>query len=106
MTAPAVEFPIAWEDPADALLEWERDDMHMPFAVTPLSADYVRILVEGMAYGRDKLDTPYSILLRFWNGYVYLSARDHVGEAEIDAAIDGLVESRAPALRVTSRDRR
>ncbi len=102
MTAPAIDFPIVWDDPADALQEWERDDMHMPFAVTPLSADYVRILVEGMAYGRDKLDTPYTILLRFWNGYVYLAARDHVGEADIDAAIDALIERKRALIPTTA----
>lgn len=76
MTAPAVDFPIVWADPDDEDLTWERDDMHMPFAVSPLSADYIQILFDGMPYGRDKVQNPWRWHVRFLNGYVYMAARE------------------------------
>jgi rifampicin phosphotransferase len=100
MTA-AVDFPIAWDDPADAELEWERDDMHMPFAVTPLSADYVRVLFEGMAYGRAKIQNPWEILLRFWHGFVYLTARPFAPIPDEAAAIEALTERKRALIATT-----
>jgi pyruvate,water dikinase len=100
MTA-AVDFPIAWDDPADAELEWERDDMHMPFAVTPLSADYVRVLFEGMAYGRAKIQNPWEILLRFWHGFVYLTARPFAPIPDERAAIEALTERKRALIPTT-----
>ena len=76
MTAPAVDFPIAWAEPGDEQLTWERDDMHMPFAVSPLSADYIQILFDGMPYGREKVGNPWRWDVRFVNGYVYMAARE------------------------------
>lgn len=55
-------FPIDWEDPTDPDLSWEHDDMHMPFALAPLSIDYVRIVVVGMEYGRKRLGGPWDVL--------------------------------------------
>ena len=46
-TAPEVamggtpDFPVTFADPTDAGHTWERDDMHMPFALTPLGADFI-----------------------------------------------------------------
>ena len=76
MTAPAVDFPIVWPEPGDEDLTWERDDMHMPFAVSPLSADYIQILFDGMPYGREKVQNPWQWHVRFLNGYVYMAARE------------------------------
>ena len=43
----ADEFPVTFDDPADALVSWERDDMHMPFALTPLAGDFIRWCIGG-----------------------------------------------------------
>ena len=62
--------------------------MHMPFALAPLSIDYVTLIIEGMGYGRSKLQAPFQILGRFWHGYTYFSVRYLVPEPhkpEIDA---------------------
>ncbi len=99
---PAVDFPIAWDDPADAELEWERDDMHMPFAVTPLSADYIRVLFEGMAYGRAKIQNPWEILLRFWNGFAYLTGRPFVPIPDEGAAMEALIERKRALIPTTA----
>ena len=39
------DLPIVFDDPADAELSWDRDDMHMPFAMPPLAADWVRHVI-------------------------------------------------------------
>ena len=33
------DFPVEFDDPAILELTWDRDDMHMPFALAPLAAD-------------------------------------------------------------------
>ena len=90
MTAPAVDFPIVWVEADDPELTWERDDMHMPFAVAPLSADYIQVLTDGMRYGRTKVGNPWHLHVRFWNGYVYMTARADrpvVDEDEAERAV-------------------
>ena len=68
------DFPVAWEDPTDPTLTWDRDDMHMPFALVPLSADYIRTLGEGFNF-RYTLhgDFPQRWKCRVWNGYTYFA---------------------------------
>ncbi len=80
MTDPA--FPVAWVDPSDAGLTWEWDDMHMPRALAPLAADYVRTMGAGFAYGYEQLGTPVEIFTRVWNGYTYFALTSEVPEAE------------------------
>ena len=40
-------FPVTFSDPAQADLMWEWDDMHMPFALTPLAGDFVLAVGSG-----------------------------------------------------------
>lgn len=101
MTAPAVDFPIVWDEPNDQNLTWERDDMHMPFAVSPLSADYIRILFDGMAYGREKVQNPWRWHVRFLNGYVYMAARETRPVPDEAAAIK-VIEEHQRALIPTA----
>jgi len=96
-------FAVDWEDPADAGLTWERDDMHMPFAVTRLNADYIRVITSGMAFGRTRLGGPYEVLLRFWNGYVYYTARYLVPEADRTAASDRYTARKREQIRTVGR---
>ena len=65
--------------------------MHMPFALSPLSIDYVTLIIEGMGYGRSKLQAPFQILGRFWHGYTYFSVRYLVPEPH-KPAIDAYTE--------------
>ncbi|MFL5681035.1 MAG: hypothetical protein ACJ77B_10590, partial [Chloroflexota bacterium] len=69
--AGTAEFPIEWLDPSDPGVSWERDDMHMPLAVTPLGADYIRVLCSGFSAGYDYFEIPAEMRCRVWNGYVY-----------------------------------
>lgn len=39
----ATDFPVTWEDPADADIYWTRDVMHYPHQVTPLDFDIGKV---------------------------------------------------------------
>jgi phosphohistidine swiveling domain-containing protein len=68
-------FPFEWLEAADAELSWEWDDMHMPFALSPLAGDYVKVIGEGFAYRYQRLELPMQILCRVWNGYAFFASR-------------------------------
>lgn len=67
------DFPVEFADPAHASLTWEWDDMHMPFALTPLSADWVRAIGQGFGAWKEGLEAelPSVIHTAIWNGYAY-----------------------------------
>lgn len=68
------EFPIVWEDPSDAELSWEWDDMHMPTPLSPLAGDYVRFAITaGFGYRFARIGLPLRGRCRIINGYAYLS---------------------------------
>lgn len=87
------EFPIEWPDPADELLSWEFDDMHMPFALVPLSIDYLGILSSGFNPPSEEWGLPHRIWMRIFHGYAYF-AFDAGVPADEEAAAD---ERRAQA---------
>ncbi|MBI2762237.1 MAG: hypothetical protein HYX54_00545 [Chloroflexi bacterium] len=77
------DFPVAWEDPTDPSLTWDRDDMHMPFALVPLSEDYVRTLGEGFNFRYTFLGGfPQRWRCRVWNGYAYFGVDFNAPEEE------------------------
>jgi rifampicin phosphotransferase len=78
----ADEFPVLWLDPSDADVSWEQDHMHMPAALTSLSADYVLTLGSGFAYCYRRLDIPIDIRTRIWNAYAYFGVATDVPEGE------------------------
>lgn len=68
------EFPVVWEDPADAELSWEWDDMHLPTPLAPLAGDYVRFaLTAGFTYRFARAGLPLRSRCRIINGYAYFS---------------------------------
>ena len=99
MTDP--DFPVEWLTPHDTELSWEWDDMHMPMAVTPLGADYVRTLASGFAYGYQRLEIPVEILVRVWNGYVYFAVDTAVPEAEQAAMWERRTEAARALIPLT-----
>jgi rifampicin phosphotransferase len=72
---PAADFPVAWDDPTEAELTWERDDMHMPHVVAPLTVDYISVIAHGNAYSAARFEAPLEFLGRVWNGYAYFAMR-------------------------------
>ncbi len=82
----ADEFPIAWENPADPGRSWAWDDMHMPFALAPLSQDYIRTLGSGFNHCYEVFgDFPQRWHTRVWNGYAYFGHDSNVPESEREA---------------------
>jgi phosphohistidine swiveling domain-containing protein len=92
-------FPFEWLEPADAELSWEWDDMHMPFALSPLAGDYVKVIGEGFAYRYERLELPLQILARVWNGYAYFAAR--VGEPDDKRFTDKNLAARRAVVPIT-----
>jgi pyruvate,water dikinase len=69
------DFPIEFADPAHAGLTWEWDDMHMPFALAPLAADWVRAISQGFGAWKAHLgvDFPNRTHTAIWNGYAFFA---------------------------------
>jgi rifampicin phosphotransferase len=95
------DFPVEWLEPRDAELSWEWDDMHMPFAVSPLAADYIRTLASGFAYGYKRLGMPIEIKARVWNGYAYFTLDTDVPEPEQAAMFERRTEAARAQIAVT-----
>ena len=78
-TPPPPDFPVTWDDPAEAEWTWDWDDMHMPYALRPLAADYIRTLGAGF-------NTCYEVFggfpqrwhVRIVNAYAYFAYVDHL----------------------------
>jgi pyruvate,water dikinase len=69
----SADFPVEFADPSLATLTWEWDDMHMPFALTPLSGDWAVMI--GSSFDSWKVDLGRDFPSRshgaVWNGYAY-----------------------------------
>jgi phosphohistidine swiveling domain-containing protein len=66
-------FPIAWENPRDAELAWEWEEMHCPRVFTPLAGDYMASHIEdGLNYRYEKFGMPIRYRCRLINNYVYI----------------------------------
>ena len=83
------DFPVLWDDPTHAELQWKWDDMHCPQALTPLAADYmIRPLSEGVNYYFQQAGQPVEWIGRHINGYIYFTSRLGRPESERDAIDD------------------
>ena len=93
LTGPAVrrqvelgaEFPVEFERPGDEAETWEWDDMHVPFALTPLAAEYLLVLGSGMNDRYEWYGFPQRWRIAVWNGYGYFAFTYDGGEAEFEA---------------------
>lgn len=82
------EFPIDWRDADDPGMRWERDDMHAPFAMSPLSGDYIEVIATGFAAFYAYYEIPVEDRCRIWNGYVYFGRWSSEPESEWPAQRD------------------
>lgn len=109
MATEASDFPIIWDEPGDAELSWEWDDMHMPAALAPLAQDYVRVVAQGFAYRYERLEVPYQVLGRVFNGYAYFSDRRDASAGLSDEEFRALMierrRSQVPVAAAYWRDR-
>jgi pyruvate,water dikinase len=97
-------FRVQWDDPTDAELSWEWDDMHQPQALTPLAGDYVtHALVPGFNYRYDRIALPLHTKSLIINGYAYYTTRFGVPDSDRSKVRqDATVQRRAQA-RVVAR---
>jgi len=96
-TAPAADFPISWDDPAQQDAAWFQDVMHNPLPVSPLTATLFQpAFAEGAGRSIARLMLPVDrIDISVQNGYVYLSTHP----ISTDPAV---IEARFPeAQRIT-----
>jgi rifampicin phosphotransferase len=94
-------FAVEWDDPADAELTWEWNDMHAPHALAPLAADYMATLAASIGPAWEQLGLPLRTPYRTINGYAYFADDTDVPEAELPALWERLKELRrgqAPTL--------
>ena len=81
--AAAEDFPVEFEDPADALETWHRDDMHMPFALPGLAADFISdVIGSSFNVAYETFGERQRNYGRVFNGWSYFSFRSNVPEAE------------------------
>jgi pyruvate,water dikinase len=73
--AGSADFPVEFEDPSDAELTWDWDDMHTPYALTPLAAEYIRTLGGGFNDRYRLFGFPQRWKTAIWNGYGYFALR-------------------------------
>lgn len=81
------DFPLDVVDPADLEVTWERDDMHMPFALTPLASDYItKALGASFNHHYELFGGPQRLEGRVWHGYAYFGFSWNVPREDEKAA--------------------
>lgn len=93
-------FPVEFADPTDAEHTWERDDMHMPFAQTPLASDFIRHVL-GTSFNRyyEAFGGAQRLYPGVWNGWAYFSYRANVSDEDkqaVDARWLEILRERIP----------
>jgi phosphohistidine swiveling domain-containing protein len=101
-TAPD-DFPVSFANHADGQETWEHDDMHLPFALTPLAADFaVEVIGGGFNPYYESFGAPQRMHAAVWNGWAYFSFRANAPEGEEDAAEARWKEIRRSRIPITS----
>jgi phosphohistidine swiveling domain-containing protein len=91
---PSPDFTVAWSDPTDAELAWDRDEMHHPFALAPLSIDFVRNAAgAGFDIAYEFFGLPTRVRTAAQHGYMYF------------APVWGVPDSEVPGLKRTMNER-
>jgi hypothetical protein len=97
------DFPLDVVDPADLAVTWERDDMHVPFALTPLASDYISLtLGASFTYHYRRFGSTATLEVRVWHGYAYFGFSPNVPPDEEDAAKARWTEALRSRIPVTA----
>ncbi len=98
-------FPVRWEDPSDANLSWEWDDMHFPQALAPLAGDYVtRGIAGGMNLRYERTGFPLRVRCCILHGYAYFATRWLVPAGDIPSARERIKENRRTLSRMVRKN--
>lgn len=92
-----VNFPVSWENPADAKLTWQRDT-HISEPIAPLGCSFVAALLAGFNPAVEQLGASISFRIRFFNGYVYAAVMPTDAPPEAVVKTLGAVNRLAPGL--------
>lgn len=99
-----ISFRVQWDDPTDAALSWEWDDMHQPQALTPLAGDYAtKALVPGFNYRYDRIGLPLHTKCVIINGYAYYATRFGVPDSERPKVLLDATVARRTQARIVAR---
>lgn len=91
------DFPVVWEEPADAQRTWRLDRLHHPDPIAPIDFWFFReIVCRGIISAAPVYDRPMEFVPRRINAYMYVSA---VPQPVPDGS-DGTSKLTAAALRV------
>ena len=82
MTVGTSDFPVTWDDPADANHSWGFDKMHNPNAVAPLLGDLQRLVEGGLAHGFATYKIPARLASKYTNGYIFMALKPEPGTPE------------------------
>jgi rifampicin phosphotransferase len=96
-------FPVTFDEDWEREESWERDDMHAPFALTPLAQDmFLRVTGAAFTPWYEMFGAPQRLLPKAFNGYAYFAFQPNVPderEAEQDAWWIQLNRDRIPLTR-------
>ncbi len=102
------DFSLEIVDTADLERTWEQDDMHLPFALTPLAADYIeKALGASFNHHYRRFGGTQTLEARVWHGYGYFGFSWNVPEDQEDASKDAwtaALRARIPATAAYWRD--
>jgi pyruvate,water dikinase len=95
MPIPA-DFPLQWDNPADAQLSW-RLDSHVTTAAAPLSSSAIQAILRGFRLAFADLGLPLQMRFANFNGYSYAAMMPPPAPPIVRQTM-GLVNRIAPAL--------
>lgn len=103
------DFPITWEDPADALKFWTWEKMHFPHPVRPLvQTAQLRPAARGQAVAAERYNLPVRIRTCVFNGYAFQSvvavSHDPAVTAELGRKAEATLRPVVQGLERTSNE--
>ena len=82
---PPDNFPVAWADPEDEKLHWNRDRTHFPDPLPPLEADFWFQVFQG-GNREDDREKTHRLRMQCFNGYLYMCQEPLLPPEEMEGA--------------------
>ncbi|MEO8272466.1 MAG: PEP-utilizing enzyme [Chloroflexota bacterium] len=97
------DFSLDIVDPVDLARTWELDDMHMPYALTPLASDYItKALGASFNHHYELFGGSQTLAARVWHGYAYFGFSWNVPKDQEDAVKVRWTEAARARIAVTA----
>jgi phosphohistidine swiveling domain-containing protein len=91
------DFPVSWEDPADAKLTWVMDN-HATEPMAALICSVSKAFLRGFNSAFSQLGMPIQLRVAFINGFPYVAAMPTATPPEVVMKTIGAVNRVAPAI--------